>query len=71
MIFAPRQAGGVIGWTAAVAAYGPFVFAVLIAAVIDRAGSPAWFFLGAAAFYGLNLAINWWYYLRRGAERPC
>ena len=38
MIFQPRQAAGVIGWTAAIAAYGPFVFAVLIAAVIDADG---------------------------------
>jgi NNP family nitrate/nitrite transporter-like MFS transporter len=71
MIFPPRQAGGVIGWTAAVAAYGPFVFSVLIAAVISAAGSPAWFFVGAAVFYAVNLGINWWYYLRPGAERPC
>ena len=71
MIFEPRQAGGVIGWTAAIAAYGPFVFAVLIAAVIDWSGSPMPFFIGAAVFYVLNVAINWWYYLRRDAERPC
>jgi NNP family nitrate/nitrite transporter-like MFS transporter len=71
MIFQPRQAGGVIGWTAAMAAYGPFIFAVLIAAVITNSGSPKPFFIGAAAFYAANIAINWWYYLRRGAERPC
>jgi len=71
MIFEPRQAGGVIGWTAAMAAYGPFVFAVLIAAVIDSSGSPMPFFIGVAVFYAANVAINWWYYLRPGAERPC
>jgi NNP family nitrate/nitrite transporter-like MFS transporter len=71
MIFPPRQAGGVIGWTAAIAAYGPFVFSVLIAAVISASGSPAPFFLGAAAFYVVNVGINWWYYRRPGAERPC
>jgi NNP family nitrate/nitrite transporter-like MFS transporter len=71
MIFPPRQAGGVIGWTAAIAAYGPFVFSVLIAAVISVSGSPMPFFLGAAAFYAVNVGINWWFYLRRGAERPC
>lgn len=71
MIFQPRQAGGVIGWTAAIAAYGPFVFAVVIAAVISSTGSPMPFFIGAAVFYALNVGINWWYYLRQGAERPC
>jgi NNP family nitrate/nitrite transporter-like MFS transporter len=71
MIFPPRQAGGVIGWTAAIAAYGPFVFSVLIAAAISAWGSPTVFFLGAAAFYVINVGINWWYYRRPGAERPC
>lgn len=71
MIFPPRQAGGVLGWTAAIAAYGPFVFSVLIAAVISVAGDPVPFFVGAAVFYGANVVVNWWYYARRGAERPC
>jgi NNP family nitrate/nitrite transporter-like MFS transporter len=71
MIFPPRQAGGVIGWTAAMAAYGPFVFSVLIGFVIGATGSPTLFFFGVAAFYAVNIWINWWYYLRRGAERPC
>ncbi len=71
MIFPPRQAGGVIGWTAAMAAYGPFLFSVLIAAVISMSGSPMPFFIGIAVFYAVNIWINWWYYLRRGAERPC
>ncbi|MCC6223169.1 MAG: NarK/NasA family nitrate transporter [Thermoleophilia bacterium] len=71
MIFEPRQAGGVIGWTAAIAAYGPFIFSVAIAAVISAAGDPIPFFIGAAVFYAANVAINWWYYLRGGAERPC
>lgn len=71
MIFPPRQAGGVIGWTSAIAAYGPFVFSVLIGAIIARTGSPTTFFYGAAVFYVLNLWINWWFYMRKGAEKPC
>ena len=71
MIFPPRQAGGVIGFTAAMAAYGPFVFSVLIAAVISTAGDPVPFFAGVAVFYALNIGINWWFYARKGAEHPC
>jgi NNP family nitrate/nitrite transporter-like MFS transporter len=71
MIFPPRQAGGVIGWTAAVAAYGPFLVSVLMAAVISAAGNPIPFFIGAAVFYAANVGINWWFYARRGAESPC
>ncbi|MCL4291170.1 MAG: NarK/NasA family nitrate transporter [Thermoleophilia bacterium] len=71
MIFPPRQAAGVLGWTAAIAAYGPFFFSVLIAAVISAAGDPLPFFLGAAVFYAINVGINWWFYARKGAKHPC
>ena len=71
MIFPPRQAGGVIGWTAAIAAYGPFLFSVLFGAVIASTGSPTAFFYGATVFYAINLWINWWFYMRKGAEKPC
>jgi len=57
--------------SACVAAYGPFVFSVLIGTVIGLAGDPIPFFLGAAAFYAFNIGVNWWFYARRGAERPC
>lgn len=66
----PRQAAGVIGWTAAVAAYGPFVFATLIGSVITNFGSAVPFFIGAALYYVVATAINWWYYTRKGCEKP-
>lgn len=71
MIFEPRKAGGVIGWTAAIAAYGPFFFSIIIAAIISRVGHPTAFFYGMAIFYALNVGLNWYYYARRGAEKPC
>jgi NNP family nitrate/nitrite transporter-like MFS transporter len=70
-IFPPRQAGGVIGWTAAIAAYGPFLFSVLILWVFEATGKPTCFFYSIAVFYVVNLGLNWWYYARTGAERPC
>jgi MFS transporter, NNP family, nitrate/nitrite transporter len=27
--------------------------------------------IGLAVFYGLNTVVNWWFYQRSGAERPC
>lgn len=66
MIFEKRQAAGVIGWTSAIAAYGPFIVSVLLAAI-----APSTFFYGAAAFYALNVGINHWFYTRRNAEKPC
>jgi MFS transporter, NNP family, nitrate/nitrite transporter len=67
----PRQAAGVIGWTAAVAAYGPFVFSVAIGAVISAFGDPTPFFWALAAFFVFASSINWWFYARPSAERPC
>jgi MFS transporter, NNP family, nitrate/nitrite transporter len=67
----PRQGGGVLGWTAAVAAYGPFVFAALIGWVITAFSSAKGFFFGAAGFYALNIGLNWWFYNRKNAEKPC
>lgn len=71
VIFEPRQAGGVLGWTGAIAAYGPFIFSTLIGVVITKTGNPNLFFYGAAIFYVLNIGINWWFYQRRDAEKPC
>ncbi len=66
----PRQGAGVIGWTAAVAAYGPFIFSMLIGVTISSTGSANAFFLGIAVYYLLATGINWWYYTRKGAEKP-
>lgn len=71
MIFAARQAGGVLGWMSAVAAYGPFLFAAVIGTVISSSGSAIPFFVGCAVFYALNIPLNWWFYARKGAECPC
>jgi NNP family nitrate/nitrite transporter-like MFS transporter len=73
LIFAhsPRQGAGVLGWTGAVAAYGPFAVSMLIGASIAATGSPGRFFIGAIAFYAVATAINWWFYARRGAEVRC
>jgi len=71
MIFPPRQASGVIGWTSAIAAYGPFLFSVLLASILGGGTNASPFFLGLAAFYVINIGINWWFYTRRGAEKPC
>lgn len=66
----PRQAAGVIGFTAAIAAFGPFVFATTVSAVMSATGSANNFFYGLAAFAMFATAINWWYYNRKGCERP-
>ncbi|MCF8258863.1 MAG: MFS transporter [Flavobacteriales bacterium] len=66
----PRQAAGVIGFTAAIAAFGPFVFATSVSAVMSATGNANGFFYGLTAFAILATAINWWFYHRKGCERP-
>ncbi len=65
MIFERRQAGGVIGWTGAIAAFGPFLFGLGLN------------FLGAVPFYWIGVvwavgctALTWWRYARKGAPKP-
>ncbi|MBL8300612.1 MAG: NarK/NasA family nitrate transporter [Rhodanobacteraceae bacterium] len=71
MLFSPRQAGGVIGFTAAIAAYGPLLFGMLFAWSFGKLQSATPVFYGLAAFFAFNVALNWWMYARRGAANPC
>ncbi len=66
----PRQAAGVIGFTSAIAAFGPFLFAALIGSAISAFGSAKLFFIGMLVYCAAASAINWWFYARRGAEKP-
>ena len=67
VIFDRQQAGPVLGWTSAVAAYGAFIAPVVIGAQI-KAGTPEYSMYGFAVFYALCLVLNWWFYLRSGSE---
>jgi NNP family nitrate/nitrite transporter-like MFS transporter len=66
VVFDRQQAGPVLGWTSAVAAYGAFIAPVVIGDQIKR-GTPQFAMYGFAVFYGLCLVLNWWFYLRRNA----
>ena len=66
VIFDRTQAGPVLGWTSAIAAYGAFVAPIVIGDQI-KAGSPEIAMYGFAVFYALCLALNWWFYLRTNA----
>ena len=67
VIFDRTQAGPVLGWTSAIAAYGAFIAPVVIGAQI-KAGTPQIAMYGFAIFYALCLVLNWWFYLRAGSE---
>ncbi len=65
MILPPRQAGGVIGWTAAIASFGPFFVGVSLTAV-----TPKSFFVGATVYFALCTALVWINYARPRAPYP-
>lgn len=65
MIFPRRQAGGVIGFTSAIAAFGPFLVGMALSV-----WSPTAFFVGAAAYFAACTVLTWVYYARPGAPRP-
>ena len=67
VIFDRVQAGPVLGWTSAVAAYGSFIAPVVIGGQV-KAGTPENAMYGFAVFYALCLIINWWFYLRAASE---
>jgi NNP family nitrate/nitrite transporter-like MFS transporter len=67
----PVHASGVIGWTAAIGAYGPFIFSLAISAFMGSTGSATGFFQILAVFLVIATVINWFFYNRKGAERPC
>jgi NNP family nitrate/nitrite transporter-like MFS transporter len=70
IIFSKEQAGPVLGWTSAIAAYGAFLIPKIFATQI-KAGTPEYALYGFAAYYLSCLIVNWWFYARKGAERPC
>jgi NNP family nitrate/nitrite transporter-like MFS transporter len=66
VVFDRVQAGPVLGWTSAVAAYGSFIAPVVIGEQV-KAGSPQNAMYGFAIFYAVCLVLNWWFYLRKNA----
>jgi len=70
-IFNKAQAGPVLGWTSAIAAYGAFIIPKVFGAQI-KLGTPELALYGFAIYYGICLVLNWWYYLgpKKDYDRP-
>jgi len=67
VVFDQEQAGPVLGWTSAVAAYGAFIIPIEFGDQI-RAATPHYALIAFAIFYAACLFLNWWYYLGPRAE---
>ena len=64
--FNKEQAGPVLGWTSAVAAYGAFIIPKVFGEQMS-VGTPEYALYGFAIFYAICIVINWWFYLRANA----
>lgn len=71
MIFEPKEAAPVLGWTAAIAAYGAFFLPLLFGSSLSQIGNADLAFYALAAFYVATALVCYWYYARARAERPC
>jgi len=67
VVFDREQAGPVLGWTSAVAAYGAFVIPQEFGEQIANT-TPEIALYAFVVFYVGCLALNWWYYLGPKAE---
>ncbi|WP_295717059.1 MFS transporter [uncultured Halovibrio sp.] len=66
-VFNTEQAGPVLGWTSAIAAYGAFIIPKVFGEQI-KATTPENALYAFAVFYAVCLVVNWWYYLGPKAE---
>ena len=71
VIFPRTEAAPVLGWTAAIAAYGSFILPMIFGWSVSTHGSPAVAFGILAGFYVINLVLCHHFYSRKGAEVPC
>ena len=67
MVFPKEQAGPVLGWTSAVAAYGAFIIPQVFGEEI-KAATPENALYGFDVFYAVCLLLNWWFYLGPKAD---
>jgi NNP family nitrate/nitrite transporter-like MFS transporter len=67
MVFPKEQAGPVLGWTSAVAAYGAFYIPMVFGEQI-KATTPEIALIGFAGFYLICVFVNYWFYLRKDGE---
>jgi|TARA_B100000315_G_scaffold247623_1_gene276590 NNP family nitrate/nitrite transporter-like MFS transporter len=66
VVFDQEQAGPVLGWTSAVAAYGAFIIPKVFGEQINLT-TPEYALYGFALFYAICLVLNRWFYLRANA----
>ena len=69
-IFNKEQAGPVLGWTSAIAAYGAFIIPKVFGQQI-KAGHAEYALYGFTVYYLVCLFLNWYYYDRKNSGIKC
>ena len=65
------EGAAVLGFSAAIAAYGGFFIPKSYGSAISLTGGPEAALYIFIVFYALCIAVTWWSYARRNAEMPC
>jgi NNP family nitrate/nitrite transporter-like MFS transporter len=71
VIFPAKEASPVLGFSAAIAAYGGFFIPKSYGTSLAMTGGPEAALYMFIVFYLTCIALTWWYYSRKGAEKPC
>ncbi len=71
IIFVPKESAPVLGFSAAIAAYGAFLIPKTFGASIKFTGGPEFALYCFIIYYISCIFITWWYYLRQNAEIKC
>jgi NNP family nitrate/nitrite transporter-like MFS transporter len=70
-IFPEKEAGPVLGFTAAIAAYGAFLIPKIFGWSVDATGAVNMALYILIVYYAISLAVTWYYYARKNAEVKC
>ncbi|MBB4863261.1 NNP family nitrate/nitrite transporter-like MFS transporter [Pseudomonas nitritireducens] len=66
-----KESAAAVGFISAVAAYGGFFIPKSFGSSFDLTGGPEWALYGFIVFYGLCIALTWFFYTRSNAEVRC
>lgn len=70
-IFPEKEAAPVLGFTAAIAAYGAFLIPKIFGWSVDKTGAVDMALYILIGYYVISLGVTWYYYARRNAEVKC
>lgn len=71
MIFIPKESAAVLGFSAAIGAYGAFLIPKSFGFSIKATGGPEIALYCFILYYISCILLTWWYYLRANAEIKC